>query len=186
MHASAAASAAWLVFRSGPRMEKAAVKQLTRLGVAAMAPRTRQFERVSRKKIRAFDAPLYPRYVMAAPTPGQREQMRNEVWTIHPVPLTSGGKPYQLPRAQVEAVGDLVANPPPDPRDPYPYGKPDADTPPFQAGQAVKILNGPFASFQGVVEVVKIAAKKWQVRVEVLIFGRPTPVDLDAGAVALA
>jgi transcription antitermination factor NusG len=163
-----------------------AVTQLNRLGVAAMSPRTRQFERVSRKKIRAFDAPLYPRYVIASATPCQRERMRNEVWTVHPVPLALGGRPYELPASQVDAVAALVANPPPDPRDPYPDGKPDPDAPPFRSGETVRVLSGPFAFFQGVVERVKVASRKWTVRVSVDIFGRPTPVDLDAGAVALA
>ncbi len=45
---------------------------------------------------------------------------------------------------------------------------------PFVVGEEVKVLDGPFATFQGVIE--EINGQK--VKVSVLIFGRKTPVEL--------
>lgn len=48
---------------------------------------------------------------------------------------------------------------------------------PFQAGDAVKVNDGPFMDFSGTVSEVNMERKK--VKVMVSIFGRPTPVELD-------
>jgi transcriptional antiterminator NusG len=47
----------------------------------------------------------------------------------------------------------------------------------FQAGQSVRVTDGPFADFVGTVE--EINAEKGKVKVAVSIFGRETPVELD-------
>lgn len=47
----------------------------------------------------------------------------------------------------------------------------------FSAGEAVKIVDGPFADFLGTVESIDDA--KGKVKVLVSIFGRETPVELD-------
>lgn len=46
----------------------------------------------------------------------------------------------------------------------------------FSEGDSVKVIEGPFASFVGTIEAVN---EKGKVRVNVSIFGRPTPVELD-------
>lgn len=46
----------------------------------------------------------------------------------------------------------------------------------FEEGETVKVIEGPFASFVGTVEHVN---DKGKLRVNVSIFGRPTPVELD-------
>jgi transcriptional antiterminator NusG len=46
----------------------------------------------------------------------------------------------------------------------------------FSAGDSVKVIEGPFASFVGTVEAVN---EKGKLKVNVSIFGRPTPVELD-------
>lgn len=46
----------------------------------------------------------------------------------------------------------------------------------IQEGDQVKVTEGPFASFVGTVETV---SEKGKVKVNVSIFGRPTPVELD-------
>lgn len=47
----------------------------------------------------------------------------------------------------------------------------------FSEGESVKVIDGPFANFQGTIEEVKTDKKK--LRVLVSIFGRSTPVELD-------
>ncbi|MCX6834444.1 MAG: transcription termination/antitermination protein NusG [candidate division Zixibacteria bacterium] len=48
---------------------------------------------------------------------------------------------------------------------------------PFQAGDPVKVNDGPFADFSGTVSEVNLERRKLKVMVS--IFGRPTPVELD-------
>ncbi len=47
----------------------------------------------------------------------------------------------------------------------------------LQPGQAVKIIDGPFSDFEGIVD--NINQEKGKVRVRVSFFGRETPVELD-------
>ena len=47
----------------------------------------------------------------------------------------------------------------------------------FTEGETVRIIDGPFANFQGVVD--EVDPTKGKVRVRVEIFGRSTPVELD-------
>lgn len=81
--------------------------------------------------------------------------------------LGSGGKPRPMPKSEVDRlcrqIEEGVERP-----------KPKVL---FEVGEAVRVIDGPFASFNGVVE--EVDEEKGKLKVSVSIFGRPTPVELD-------
>ena len=77
------------------------------------------------------------------------------------------GMPAEVPATQIEAITTQVQE--------------DSASPnikvTFTAGEYVQVIDGPFKSFNGVVEAVQ--PEKARLKVSVSIFGRPTPVELD-------
>jgi transcriptional antiterminator NusG len=81
--------------------------------------------------------------------------------------LGSGGKPRPMPQREVDALIHQIA-------EGIEHPKPKVM---FDIGDAVRVMDGPFASFNGVVE--EVMEEKAKLKVSVSIFGRPTPVELD-------
>ena len=77
------------------------------------------------------------------------------------------GAPTEVPAQQILAITDQIKE-----DSAHPHAKIT-----FTAGEHVKVIDGPFKSFNGVVEEVN--QEKGRVKVSVSIFGRPTPVELD-------
>ena len=93
-------------------------------------------------------------------------------WMIKGIPGVSGflGEPRPTPLAEeeVKSILDLTsasaANKP----------RPAVQ---FEKGENIRIIEGPFKHFVGIVEEVNEAKAK--IKAMVTIFGRPTPVELD-------
>ena len=79
----------------------------------------------------------------------------------------AGKKPKPLSEKEVSAILDHIETTQAKPKPKYH----------FDVGDAVKIIDGPFLNFNGVVDSVQ--EDKSLLKVTVTIFGRPTPVDLN-------
>lgn len=80
----------------------------------------------------------------------------------------SGKRPVPITEDEVDQMRIVVDKP-----------KPKVS---YEVGEVVRITDGPFNDFSGVVEEVNY--EKNRLRVAVLIFGRSTPVELEFGQVA--
>ena len=93
-------------------------------------------------------------------------------WFIKGVPGVTGflgePRPTPLPEEEVRGILDLTQT--------ASEGKPRPAVQ-FDKGENIRIIEGPFRHFVGVVEEVNDAKAK--IKAMVTIFGRPTPVELD-------
>jgi len=85
--------------------------------------------------------------------------------------LGADNKPMPIPEAEAMRMLDQV-------KEGVERPKPTIT---FEVGENVKVADGPFASFTGVVE--EVDEERSRVKVAVSIFGRPTPVELEFGQV---
>jgi transcriptional antiterminator NusG len=111
---------------------------------------------------------FFPGYVLA------KLDMTDDVWhLIKNTPKVSGflgsggNKPVPISEAEAKRIIQQVAEGVERPRPSVVY----------DIGEEVKVIDGPFASFNGVVE--EIDEEKAKLKVSVSIFGRATPVELE-------
>lgn len=110
---------------------------------------------------------VYPGYVLV------EIEMSDEIWhLIRSIPrvtgfISSGGKPTALTEEEVNQLMNTIVVSSEKPRPKFKFDK----------GETVKITDGPFANFVGVVDDVN--EEKNTLKVSVTIFGRQTPVELD-------
>lgn len=117
---------------------------------------------------RRSDRKFFPGYVLV------KMEMTDESWhLVKDVPRVMGfiGGTSDKPAAISDKEADAILN-----RIQEGVEKPRPKVL-FEAGEVVRIIDGPFNDFNGVVEDVDY--DKSRLRVEVSIFGRSTPVDLE-------
>ena len=85
--------------------------------------------------------------------------------------LGTDSKPVPIPDREAEAILTQV-------QEGVDRPKPSVS---FEIGEQVRVSDGPFASFNGVVQ--EVDEERSRLKVEVSIFGRATPVDLEFGQV---
>ena len=81
--------------------------------------------------------------------------------------LGTKGKPSPISNIEAKRILDQIVEGEEKPRPSIVY----------EIGEQIKVIDGPFASFNG--EIEQIDEEKAKLRVAVLIFGRPTPVELE-------
>ncbi|MBB1073038.1 transcription termination/antitermination protein NusG [Rhodoferax sp. 4810] len=117
---------------------------------------------------RKSERKFFPGYVLI------QMEMTDETWhLVRDVPKVmgfiggQGDRPAPIPDSQAQAILQRVQEGVEKPRPKVLY----------EPGEIVRVVDGPFTDFNGVVEEVDY--DKSRVKVSVLIFGRPTPVELD-------
>jgi transcriptional antiterminator NusG len=117
---------------------------------------------------RKSERKFFPGYVLV------NMEMTDETWhLVKDVPKVmgfiggKGDRPAPIPDSQAEAILRRVQDGVEKPRPKVLY----------EPGEVVRVTDGPFTDFNGVVEEVDY--DKSRVKVSVLIFGRSTPVELE-------
>jgi transcriptional antiterminator NusG len=156
------------------KVKDAILSEATRLGletqVEAVEVPTEKVTEVRRGKKVTSDKKFFPGYVLA------KLEMNDDVYhLIKNTPkvtgfLGSSGKPQAIS----EAEASRILNTKEEAAAAAPKAKLKVD---YEIGDQVKVLEGPFASFNGLVE--ELDFDKGRVKVSVSIFGRATPVELE-------
>ena len=127
---------------------------------------TEEVAEMKKGKKKVFQRKLFPSYILI------EMEMSEEAWgLIENVPGVThfvGGvkKPFPIPKKDVDRILGRME-------------KKEGIVPevPFTLGEHVRVVDGPFADFTGVVD--EINPERGKVKVLVSIFGRETPVELD-------
>ena len=148
-------------------LEKAAAEAPVSEVVGRVLVPTEEVTEVRRGKRATVTRKFYPSYVLVEMV------MNDETWqVVSNAPGVTGfvgnrRNPQPLRDDEVERVLAQME---------HKRGRPSHEVP-FQVGDSVTVVDGPFADFSGVVD--EINPERGRLKVMVTILGRPTPVELD-------
>ncbi len=148
-------------------LEKAAVEAPMSDVIGRVLVPTEEVTEVRRGKRATVTRKFYPSYVLV------EMAMNEETWQmVSNAPGVTGfvgnrRNPQPLREDEVERVLAQME---------HKRGRPSHEVP-FQVGDSVTVVDGPFADFSGVVDEVN--PERGRLKVMVTILGRPTPVELD-------
>jgi len=138
-----------------------------------LVPTTKE-KRMRSGVARIYQRKLYPGYVFVEMRTEDDGRIPENVWFVVKETsgvgdfISSGGKPSPMPKHDVEKMlASMVAQ----------EETPTLANLNFKTGDSVKVNEGPFENFEGVVE--EINTQKGTVRVIATIFGRETPIELE-------
>ncbi len=121
---------------------------------------------------RKSERKFFPGYILV------KMEMNDDTWhLVRHVPKVLGfiggraDKPSPISDKEVENIMSRIKDT---------HDKPKPKTL-FEVGEVIRITDGPFTDFSGVIEEVNY--EKSKVRVSVMIFGRSTPIDLSFGQI---
>ncbi|MGH6886085.1 MAG: transcription termination/antitermination protein NusG [Geminicoccales bacterium] len=146
--------------------EQAQQKGLTDLFEEILVPMEEVLEVKRGKKVSA-ERKFFPGYVLV------KMELNDETWHLvrNTAKVTgflgSGGKPAPVPDAEAERIMRQM-------QEGIEHPRPIVT---FMSGDQVRVCDGPFSSFNGVVE--EVDESKGRLKVAVSIFGRATPVELE-------
>jgi transcriptional antiterminator NusG len=135
---------------------------------------TQREKRIRGGSARVVHRKLYPGYVFVEMATDEDGRIPERVWFVIKETtgvgdfIGSGGKPSPMPMHDVEKMLAAAVRPE--------EGAALANLA-FKKGDRVKVNEGPFENFEGVVD--EINTQKGTVRVIVTIFGRATPIEIE-------
>ncbi len=143
--------------------ERAKIKGLESKISRILIP-TEKIIEVKGKKKKEQDKKFYPGYILI------EMELDDETWhlvgtTQRVTGFVGGKKPTPIPEEEVEAILQQLER-----------GKSPQIKTHFEKGETVKIIEGPFANFNGYID--EVDSEHERVKVMVSIFGRQTPVEL--------
>jgi len=151
--------------------EHAAQRGLSEKFEEVLVP-TEQVVEIRRGRKVNTERKFFPGYVLV------KMEMTDDAWhLVKDTPKVTGflgarNKPQPVPAAEAERLLKQVQEGVDKPRKPAVV---------YEVGEQVRVADGPFTSFNGVVE--EVDEEKGRLKVSVSIFGRSTPVDLEYGQV---
>ncbi|HEY1741090.1 MAG TPA: transcription termination/antitermination protein NusG [Acidimicrobiia bacterium] len=122
---------------------------------------------------------LYPGYLYI------RMELDDDSWyVVRNTPgvtgfVGSGARPVPLSRREVEEILGMPLDEEAAGNEPAKKARPRLE---YDVGEQVRVVNGPFADFNGIISEIDVDRSKLKVLVN--IFGRETPVELEFGDVA--